>query len=76
MPGRRKTYKTRTCPHCDTDIKARGYASHEKSCNSKRVKRQQDAAFHASQHPAVGSIPPGGNGSGFFIFKADVVYNL
>ena len=60
MPGGRKTCRTCTCPHCNTDIKAHGYASHKKSCNSKQVKRQEDAAFHASQHPAVGSVPPGG----------------
>ena len=68
MPVGRKTYKTHTCPHCDTDIKAHGYASHEKSCNSKRVKRQEDAPFHASQHPVVGSVPPGGKWVRFLYF--------
>jgi hypothetical protein len=59
MRGGRKTYKTRTCPHCHTDIKARGYVSHERSCRSKRTKQREDAAFHKSQHSVTEGTPLG-----------------
>jgi hypothetical protein len=59
MTGGRKTMKIWTCPHCYIDIKARGYTSHEKSCNCKWVERREDAAFHRHQLSAARSIPPG-----------------
>ena len=58
----RKTLKTRTCPHCKVDIKARGYASHEKSCHNKQVKQREDEVFHCSresQSSVAERIPPG-----------------
>jgi hypothetical protein len=55
----RKTLKTRTCPHCQVDIKARGYASHERSCYNKQVKQREDEAFHSRQSAVAERIPPG-----------------
>lgn len=68
----RKTLKTRICPHCQVDIKARGYVSHERSCRNKQVKQQEDEAFHCSRESpssVAEQMPPGEKSSIILYFE-------